>query len=103
MSSKVLTLLGFAAKAGKLSYGFSAGLEALTRTKARLIITASDVSPKTKKEINFYAEKKGITVVTLKNTEIFGLSNAVGHKCGIISVNDIGFTEALKEEIINDE
>ncbi len=103
MKNKALALLGFGTKAGKLSFGFSKATEALQKNKARLVITASDVSPKTKKEITFYAEKKGIEILTLENTEIFELSNAVGHKCGIISVNDEGFAEAIKEEILNDE
>ncbi len=102
MTNKVLTLLGFATKAGKLSFGFSAGLDAINRKKAQLIITAFDVSEKTKKEITFHAQKSGIEVLSL-NADIFQLSNAVGHKCGIISVNDNGFSKAIKEEILNDK
>ncbi len=103
MENKILTLLGFASKSGKLGYGFSQSLEALNRSKAMLIITALDVSPKSKKEIGFYAQKKSVDLWDLKNTNILELSNAVGHKCGIISVNDQGFAKAIKEEILNDQ
>lgn len=103
MKAKVLTLLGFAAKSGNLSYGFSVCKEALSRKKARLVIIASDISEKTNKEIVFIAEKSGVTFLKLTNINIFELSNAVGHKCGIISVNENGFAKAIKEEILNDQ
>ena len=75
----------------------------LGRNKSKLIVTAFDVSQKSKKEICFYAEQKNITVINLENTDILQLSNSVGHKCGIISVNDEGFAKAIKEEIFNDQ
>ncbi len=103
MKAKALTLLGFAAKSGNLSYGFSASKEALSRRKTRLVIIASDISEKTKKEIIFIANQSGVTFLSLANINIFELSNAVGHKCGIISVNENGFAKAIKEEILNDQ
>ena len=103
MNNKILSLLGFASKSGNLSYGFSSCLEALGRKKAKLIICAADLSEKTKKEITFHAEKSGVEVLTLENTDIFTLSNSIGHKCGVISVNETGFAKSLKEEILNDK
>ena len=46
MNSKVLTMLGFAAKAGKLSFGMDAAVSSIKAKKARLIIVAADVSEK---------------------------------------------------------
>lgn len=103
MKAKILTLLGFAAKSGNLSYGFSAAKEALNRKKAKLILISSDISEKSKKEIIFTANQSNISFLTLDDTDIFELSNAVGHKCGIISVNENGFAKAIKEEILNDQ
>lgn len=103
MKAKALTLLGFAAKSGNLSYGFSASKEAISRKKSKLIIIASDISEKSNKEIIFIAEKEAVTFLKLTDTNIFELSNAVGHKCGIISVNENGFAKAIKEEILNDQ
>ena len=103
MNSKILSLLGFASKSGNLSYGFASCLEAVNRKKAKLIICSADLSKKTKKEITFHAEKVSIEVLTLKNVDIFTLSNSIGHKCGVISVNEIGFAKSLKEEILNDK
>lgn len=96
MSNKALTLLGFASKAGKLSFGMDAAVAALKAKNAHLIVIAADVSAKSRKEIEFHAGKIPVTV-----TE-FGmetLSHAVGKKCGIISVNDRGFSKSIKEEI----
>ena len=116
MNNKILSLLGFASKSGNLSYGFSSCLEALERKKAKLIICAkslsektklivcgADLSEKTKKEITFHAQKTGVEVLTLKTVDIFTLSNSIGHKCGVISVNETGFAKSLKEEILNDK
>ncbi len=103
MKAKVLTLLGFASKSGNLSFGFSASEETLKRKKSKLILTAFDVSPKSQKEILFVAQKNQVQVLQLTEISIFELSNAVGHKCGIISVNEDGFMKAIKEEILNDQ
>ena len=103
MNNKILSLLGFASKSGNLSFGFSSCLEALNRKKAKLIVCGADLSEKTKKEITFHAQKTGVEVLTLKTVDIFTLSNSIGHKCGIISVNETGFAKSLKEEILNDK
>ena len=103
MENKALTLLGFASKSGKLGFGFASCKDSLNRKKSRLIICAYDLSEKSKKEALFYAGKNSIDVLTLKTTDIFTLSNAVGHKCGILSVNDDGFAKSIKEEILNDQ
>ena len=103
MNNKILSLLGFASKSGNLSYGFASCLETLNKRNAKLIICANDLSEKTKKEITFHAEKVSIEVLTLKNVDIFTLSNSIGHKCGVISVNETGFAKSLKEEILNDK
>ncbi len=103
MNNKILSLLGFASKSGNLSFGFASCMEALKQRKSKLIVCAFDISLKTQKEALFHAHKFGVDVLTLNATDIFTLSNSVGHKCGIISVNDIGFAKSLKEEIINDQ
>lgn len=98
MVNKTLTLLGFASKAGKLSFGFSAANESLQSGTAQLIVTAGDVSPKSRKEISYFANTKKIPVITLTETDIQTLSGAVGRRCGILSVNDKGFADAINKE-----
>lgn len=94
MQNKTLTLLGFAAKAGKLAYGADASLISLKKKKSYLIIVACDLSEKSRKEINFYAEKYNVKVITL-TVDKETLSKAVGRKCGIISVNEKGFAMSI--------
>lgn len=93
MNSKILTLLGFAAKSGKLSFGLDTCIQSLKDKKAFLIIAAEDVSPKSLKEAAYFAQKANAEVLKV-NADMFTLSNAVGRKCGIVSVNDKGFADA---------
>lgn len=94
-NGKTAALLGFAAKAGKLSYGAAAAEEAIRRGKARLAVAARDISAKSFKEIKFQAAKKNIPVVLLRDFDINAVSSAVGRKCGILSVNDSSFADAV--------
>lgn len=103
MNNKILTLLGFAAKAGKLSFGFDSAVGAVRQKKAKLVLVAADLSAKSKKEITYFSEKNNITVLSLKGIDIETLSKAVGRKCGMVSVNENGFALSLKEEILNDQ
>ncbi len=96
MNSKTLTLLGFAAKAGKLSFGMDSAKTALKQGKSKLIVVASDISAKSLKEIKFFADGKA-QVLEL-NSDIETLSHAVGKKCGIISLNDKGFSQSIIKE-----
>ncbi len=93
-NSKSLTLLGFASKALKLDYGMNKSIEAINKKRSCLIVMADDLSDKSKKEILFYTSKQNIRLVTLKVT-VEKLSTAVGRKCGVISVNDSGFADAI--------
>ena len=92
---KVLALLGFASKAGKLSYGFDAVCTALSQKKSKLLLIANDVSSKSKKETMFFAQKAKTEVIVLDDCDMEKLSHAVGRKCGIISVNDSAFSQGL--------
>ncbi len=95
LNNKVLALLGFAAKAQKLSFGMNEAKRALEKGKSKLIVVACDVSEKSQKEMNFFSRNKGIKVLTLESISIKTVSEAVGRKCGIISVNDSGFADAI--------
>lgn len=103
MKNKVLTLLGFAAKAGKLSYGACACKTALKTRRSKAILCAENLSEKSLKEIAFFSGKSNVKVFSLSDISITDLSQAVGHKCGIISVNEKGFAQSLEEEIVNDQ
>lgn len=95
MNNKVLSLLGFAAKAGKLSFGMDTAVSAIRSSKSKLVVVSGEISPKSQKELTFYADKKGIPVKIFREFDIQTVSKAVGRKCGIISVNDSSFADAV--------
>ncbi len=95
-TEKILSLLGFATKAGKLSFGFDMTSQAIKKKKCFLIVNACDVSAKTLKEIDYKALESGIKRITLEGVDIKALSAAVGKSCGIISVNEKGFADACE-------
>ncbi len=95
MNDKILTLLGFASKAGKLSYGFDAVKTALMQSKSKLVLIANDTSAKTRKEITFFSGKFKTQVLDLDAYNMETLSHAVGRKCAVVSVNDNSFADGL--------
>ena len=97
MNDKILTLLGFAAKAGKLSFGFDTTVTAMKKGNSRLVIAACDVSEKSKKEVSFFAGQNAVPFIIFEETDMKKLSEAVGRKCGIVSVNDSGFADACRK------
>lgn len=99
MNDKILTLLGFAAKAGKLSYGFDAVKTALSQSKSKLVLMANNLSPKSRKEVLFFSDKFKTGAYVLEKYDIDIISHAVGRKCGIVSVNEASFAEGLLSAI----
>lgn len=102
MKNKILTLLGFASKAGKLSYGFDAVVASAKAGKSRLIAVSEEISDKNKKEMQFYSGKYKTHLIILRGMDIKTVSEAVGKKCGIISVNDQGFADAILKLVEED-
>lgn len=103
MNNKILTLLGFAAKAGKLSFGMDMSVTAVKSGKSYLVVAACDISEKSKKEIGFHTLNKNVPFIVLGDTNIETVGKAVGRKCGILSVNDKSFAEAIKGGYANDK
>lgn len=97
MNDPVLSRLGMARRAGLLSPGFENAKNCLKGNIAKLIVIASDVSVKTEKEIRFFSGGK-IPVVKINKT-IFEVTNAIGTKAGVVSVNDEGFAKAILKNI----
>ncbi len=95
MTDNILTLLGFAVKAGRVSFGMQAAREALRLERSRLIVVADDLSPKSEKEIRFFADRSSVPVQRLA-CPMDTMSHALGHKAGIVSVNDDGFADAIR-------
>ena len=97
MSAKVLTLLGFASKAGKLSFGMNDSIASAKRGKAKLFVVSNDLSPKSLKEMTFYKTKYNLPLKVL-DEDMQTVSSAVGRKCGIIAVLDAGFAKSISSQ-----
>lgn len=95
MNEKILPLLGIARKAGRLSLGFDAATESMQKGKAQLILTASDLSERTVRNIAMTARQTE-TYLIAADFSMQQLGCAVGKTTGIISVNDKGFAEKIK-------
>ena len=81
--------LGLCRKAGALIYGFDAVVEAMQKNKVCGVLTASDISAKTLKEIKFHAEKNKTEVINL-NIGSDELKNITGKSTVVIAITDSG-------------
>lgn len=90
--SNLTGLLTICRKAGKLVIGFDPMKDALSDGKACAVIIASDISPKTEKEVRFFSGKHNIPAVKTELT-LDGIYYALGKKAGIITICDKGFAD----------
>jgi len=91
-----LNMLGLCRRAGKLSAGFEAVKTAVKNGRARLVIIARDISDKSKKEIIFIASSadKPVEIYNM-DADIVDITQAIGIKAGIISIDDEGFANKI--------
>ncbi len=94
MNDKLLHFLGIARRAGRLSLGNDAAIEAMRKGHTKLLLLASDLSPRTAGGVRFAAEEEEVTLVEAKAT-MDEISMALGKRTGVIAVNDAGFAKKL--------
>lgn len=95
MNDKLLSFLGIARRAGRLSLGFDMATDTMLRGRTKLLLLACDLSPRTTKSIMETAQKTGTQTIVL-NIPMEQIGMALGKVTGIISVNDEGFAKKLK-------
>ena len=97
MSNKqnLLGLLGLCRKAGKLVAGFDAVCGAARTKEAYLILTARDLSPKSRKELVFKTLNSGAEIIDAP-VDIDDVARIIGRRAGILAIADEGFAQALK-------
>ncbi len=103
--SSLKGLLTICRRAGQLALGFDPMKEALAGGKARAVFVASDISPKTEKEVRFFSDKRGVPVIKAEMT-IDDIYSALGKKAGIVTILGEGFAKkalSLCHEINNTE
>lgn len=94
--SKLSNLLTICRKAGQLELGFDPMKEALSAGKAYAVIIACDISPKTEKEVRFFAGKNDVPVGKADMT-IEEAYRSFGKRAGIFTVCGSGFAEKALE------
>ncbi|MBQ2669055.1 MAG: ribosomal L7Ae/L30e/S12e/Gadd45 family protein [Clostridia bacterium] len=96
--NKALSLMGLARRAGKLTWGYDTVVEAVKNGEARLVVTAGDISEKTKKNARFEAEKRQVPYAETA-FPMEELSAAIGKKTGVLAICDDGFAKKLQQEL----
>ena len=99
MMIKLLRLTGLARKAGKVEIGEAKILTAARSGKTRLLIVASDVSPRTLKNAKLLAEESnfGLLIVECTKAE---LGQSLGFaSCAVAAITDSGFAKAIKKAV----
>ena len=98
MQDKLLSMLGMAKKAGKLTEGYDLTAEALHSGKASLAVAAEDVSEKTFKNLKYEADKAGIPVARLQ-ISMKELGAACKTRAGVMALSDKGFAQAVLKQL----
>ncbi|MBW6516151.1 MAG: ribosomal L7Ae/L30e/S12e/Gadd45 family protein [Candidatus Cloacimonetes bacterium] len=94
--SSIATLLGFANKAGKLKFGFSACYQSCVKKKAKLVLITHDLSDHTIRKLKSIIDQNRIKTITYGTKEQFGLLFNRSD-IGLISVEDPDFASGIEK------
>ena len=99
MTDKALKLLGLMRPAGAIEIGADRAAEAARAGKARVLVTASDISETAARKAAYALEGKSAPNLKLPFTRE-ELSEALGvGDCTMAAVTDMGFAEALVRQL----
>lgn len=102
-NKKYMSMLGMARRAGKLSMGHDMALKSIKSHSASLLIFASDISPRLISEFDNVTDKFYPELVSIKIDEtISEIHMSLGYKAGVITVDDVNFSNRIIE-LINQE
>ena len=96
MNDNFFGILGLCRRAGKLNWGRDTAKKAVRSHKAKLILLASDVSDRIKREFKNLSEDENIEILFLEET-METISKSVCVNAGVFTVNDEGFAKLLKK------
>ena len=94
LNNKILSLLGFCRKAGKLIVGTQKVTELINSGVSCLVVLSSDISQKTEKEMKFIASKHKAVVIRI-NEDTNTVAHSTGTTAGIVATADEGFCKAI--------
>lgn len=94
MKNKVLSMLGLAAKAGKIASGEFSVEKTVKSGKAYLVVVATDASDNTRKMFTNMCEFYKVPIYFYSDKDFLG--NAIGKKTrASLAVTDVGFSKAI--------
>lgn len=93
--NKVLNFLGLCKKAGKLSLGFDAVVQSMEDKKSSLVLVTKDYGVNSLKKARKKAGLFSVEILDLNET-MDDIYISLGKRCGIISINDIKFSDGIK-------
>ena len=98
MENKVLSYLGFAARARKLVTGYNTCLYMMEKKKIRLLLLAEDLSENTKKKMVSAAQRCGVPCkIYGAGEQLSEITGNVGK--GIFGIPDENFAKVISEGI----
>ena len=102
-NKKSISMLGMARRAGKLAMGHDMALNSIKDRKSKLVIFASDISPRLIKEFENTLINNHLSIKCIKLDETINeLYMALGYKAGVMSVDDANFSSRI-EELLSQE
>lgn len=94
--SKILSVLGLARRAGRLSMGHDMAVKSICSGKARLLIFANDTSERVRNELKLTIRKNNAALpVYIADISISEIHFSCGYKAGIITVDDENFSKKI--------
>ena len=96
MNDRVLSFLGLCRRAKKLVIGAETTEASVREGKSLLVLYAEDASENSLKRVRRAARERGVEMLCLDRDKE-GLSCALGRLCAVLSVEDKGFADKLRE------
>lgn len=96
--NKIISILGLAMRAGKISLGAPATYEALKKNKVSLVVVSTNCEGDTMRQINNKCTFYGVEIVKVLSEE--ELSSSIGKKnVKVIGILDEGFKHLIESEL----
>ncbi len=96
MKQKIMTMLGFAKKSGKITSGEGITLENLKNGRVRLVVLATDASLNTAKRIKDKSSYRNIQVVECLDRYEIGKAIGIDERV-VVGITDKGFADSIKK------
>ena len=94
MNDRLLSALSLCRKAGRLTLGMDVCQQAAQDGTARLMLTASDLAPRSRRRIEETCEAVKLPIASLPY-DMEQLWSVLGRRCGIVAVCDEGFANMV--------